>query len=166
MGLPYPGGLNMDKFSRGGDDRAFDLPHPRPRTSPLDFSFSGLKTAVVNILHNASQKSVEINKKDLGASFQRAVVDCLTENTEKAVELTGYKKLVLAGGVSANSVLRRETDELSKKLNIELFYPELKYCGDNAAMVAAQGYYEFLSGKRAQHDLNAVATLDIEECGR
>ena len=166
MGLPYPGGLNMDKFSRGGDDRAFDLPHPRPRTSPLDFSFSGLKTAVVNIIHNASQKSVEINKKDLGASFQRAVVDCLTENTEKAVELTGYKKLVLAGGVSANSVLRRETDELSKKLNIELFYPELKYCGDNAAMVAAQGYYEFLSGKRAQNDLNAVATLDIEECGR
>lgn len=162
MGLPYPGGLNLDKAAANGDPKAFKLPHPRVDGAPYDFSFSGLKTAVLNIINSLKQKGEEVNVPDLGASYINAVVDCLCGNTQKAAENLGYKKIVLAGGVSANSVLRRRMTELCQKKNWSLYYPELKYCGDNGAMVAAQGYYEFVGGSTASLDLNAVASLSIE----
>lgn len=162
MGLPYPGGLNLDKAAVNGDPKAFKLPHPRVDGAPYDFSFSGLKTAVLNIINSLKQKGEEVNVPDLGASYINAVVDCLCGNTQKAAENLGYKKIVLAGGVSANSVLRRRMTELCQKKNWSLYYPELKYCGDNGAMVAAQGYYEFVGGNTASLDLNAVASLSIE----
>ncbi len=162
MGLPYPGGLNLDKAAANGDPKAFKLPHPRVDGAPYDFSFSGLKTAVLNIINSLKQKGEEVNVPDLGASYINAVVDCLCGNTQKAAENLGYKKIVLAGGVSANSVLRKRMTELCQKKNWSLYYPELKYCGDNGAMVAAQGYYEFVGGNTASLDLNAVASLSIE----
>lgn len=162
MGLPYPGGLNLDKAAANGDPKAFKLPHPRVDGAPYDFSFSGLKTAVLNIINSLKQKGEEVNVPDLGASYINAVVDCLCGNTQKAAENLGYKKIVLAGGVSANSVLRRRMTELCQKKNWSLYYPEFKYCGDNGAMVAAQGYYEFVGGNTASLDLNAVASLSIE----
>lgn len=162
MGLPYPGGLNLDKAAANGDPKAFKLPHPRVDGAPYDFSFSGLKTAVLNIINSLKQKGEEVNVPDLGASYINAVVDCLCGNTQKAAENLGYKKIVLAGGVSANSVLRRRMTGLCQKKNWSLYYPELKYCGDNGAMVAAQGYYEFVGGNTASLDLNAVASLSIE----
>lgn len=162
MGLPYPGGLNLDRVAKDGNNKAYKMPHPRVDGAPYDFSFSGLKTAVLNTINIANQKGEEINVPDLGASYIKAVVDCLTENTEKAAINLGYKKIVLAGGVSANSVLRREMTALCEKHGWELYAPELKYCGDNAAMVGAQGYYEFLNGNTADLSLNACASLSIE----
>lgn len=163
MGLPYPGGLNMDRVSKDGDPTAYKLPHPRVDGAPFDFSFSGLKTAVLNIINNSKQKGEEISVPDLGASYMNAVVDCLIENTEKAALETGHKKIVLAGGVSANSVLRKRMEQLCSKRKWELYYPELKYCGDNGAMVASQGYFEYLSGNVAELDLNAVASMPIDK---
>ncbi|MGN1443181.1 MAG: tRNA (adenosine(37)-N6)-threonylcarbamoyltransferase complex transferase subunit TsaD [Acutalibacteraceae bacterium] len=163
MGLPYPGGLNLDKIAKEGDPKAYRFPHPRVDGSPFDFSFSGLKTSVINTIHNAKQKGEELNIPDLGASFMNAVVDCLCENTEKAAEQFGFRKIVLAGGVSANSVLRRRMSEICKKHGWSLFMPELSLCGDNAAMVGAQGYYEYLSGNIAGLSLNAYAGLSIDE---
>lgn len=162
MGLPYPGGLNLDRAAKDGNPKEYKMPHPRVDNAPYDFSFSGLKTAVLNTINQAKQKGEEISVPDLGASYINAVVDCLIENTEKAAKDLGYKKIVLAGGVSANSVLRRRMDETCKKNNWELFVPELKYCGDNGAMVASQGYFEFISGNVADLSLNAVASLPIE----
>lgn len=163
MGLPYPGGLNLDRVAKDGNNKAYKMPHPRVDGAPYDFSFSGLKTAVLNTINIANQKGEEINVPDLGASYIKAVVDCLTENTEKAAIDLGYEKIVLAGGVSANSVLRREMTALCEKHGWELYAPELKYCGDNAAMVGAQGYYEFLNGNTADLSLNACASLSIEK---
>lgn len=163
LGLPYPGGVNLDKAARGGDPSAYVFPKPRVSDNPLDFSFSGLKTSVINTIHNASQKGEQVSVADLGASFLNAVVDFLEANTEKALEITGAKVLALAGGVSANSVLRSRMEALAKKKGIKLYLPELSLCGDNAAMVASQGYYEFLSGKRADMTLNAYATMPITE---
>ena len=163
MGLPYPGGLNMDKTAADGDPTAYKLPHPRVDGAPYDFSFSGLKTAVLNIINIAKQKGEEISVPDLGASYMNAVVDCLVENTEKAAKDLGYNKIVLAGGVSANSVLRKRMEQLCAERKWELYYPELKYCGDNGAMVASQGYFEFSGGNVADLDLNAVASMSIEE---
>lgn len=162
MGLPYPGGLNMDKAAKDGDPNAYALPHPRVDGAEYDFSFSGLKTAALNIINKAKQKGEEISVPDLGASYINAVCSCLIENTEKAAKSLGYKDIVLAGGVSANSVLRRRMSEVCKKRGWNLFYPELKYCGDNGAMVASQGYYEFLGGNIADLSLNAVASMSIE----
>ncbi len=162
MGLPYPGGLNMDRESKDGDLKAYKLPHPRVDGAPYDFSFSGLKTAVLNIINNSKQKGEEISVPDLGASYMNAVVDCLVENTDKAAQDLGYKKIVLAGGVSANSVLRKRMEQLCSKRKWELYYPELKYCGDNGAMVASQGYFEFIKGNIADLDLNAVASMPID----
>ncbi len=161
MGLSYPGGIVMDKLAENGNDNAFTLPRPKVDGCPLDFSFSGLKTAVINILHKASQKNEEINKEDLCASYRKAVVDCLTTNFIKAAKEGGYKNLVLAGGVSANRLLRREMQDKAKKIACNLYMPSLDLCGDNAAMIAAQGYYEFKAGKTADMSLNAVAQRDI-----
>lgn len=163
MGLSYPGGLNLDRVSKGGNDKAYSFPRPRVHDSELDFSFSGLKTAVINTIHNAKQKGEEISVPDLGASFQRAVVSFLCDNTEKAMKQSQMKRIAVAGGVSANSVLRREIKRLSEKNGWELFLPELSLCGDNAAMVGSQAYYEFLNGNRAPLSLNAYATMPIEK---
>ncbi len=162
MGLPYPGGLNLDRVSADGNPKAYNLPHPRVDGAPYDFSFSGLKTAVLNIINSAKQKGEEISVPDLGASYISAVCDCLIDNTEKAAKELGHKTVVLAGGVSANSVLRRRMSGVCQKNGWELYCPELKYCGDNGAMVASQGYYEFLSGNTADLSLNAAATMPIE----
>ena len=115
MGLPYPGGLNLDRAAKDGNPKAYKMPHPRVDGAPYDFSFSGLKTAVLNTINQAKQKGEEISIPDLGASYIKAVVNCLTENTEKAAEELGYDKIVLAGGVSANSVLRRDMEKICKK---------------------------------------------------
>ena len=163
MGIPYPGGLNMDRLAKNGDSTAFKFPVPKVEGCPYDFSFSGLKTSVINIIHNAEQKGVEINKADLGASFQKAVSDCLCRNVLKAMEDTGHKTLVVAGGVSANSVLRKALTELCEKKKYKLYLPELSLCGDNAVMVGSQGYYEYLSGNIAGLELNAFAGKNIEE---
>ncbi len=163
MGLPYPGGVNLDKASRQGNADAFKFPNPSVENSPFDFSFSGLKTNVINIKHNARQKGETIPTEDLGASFIKAVVNSLESRTLKALEKYGADTLVLAGGVSANSVLRETMLADSKKYGFKLYLPELSLCGDNAAMVASQGYYEFISGKRGDMSLNAFATMPITE---
>ena len=162
MGLPYPGGLNLDRAARGGDAHAYHFPHPRVEGSPFEFSFSGLKTAAVNLLHNASQKGEELPVRDLGASFLSAVVDCLCDRAEKAAIARGYQTVVLAGGVSANSVLRERMQAICKRHGWGLFMPEITLCGDNAAMVGAQGYYELKAGNVGKMDLNACATMPIE----
>lgn len=163
MGLAYPGGISIDKISSQGDENAYKFPHPKVTGCPYDFSFSGLKTAVINTVHNAEQKGEEINIPDLAASFQKSVVDCLVQNVEKVCLEKNYKKIVIAGGVSANSKLRDEMSRLCKKHSFELYLPKLTYCGDNAAMIASQGYYEFLSGAAADESLNAFATMPIDE---
>lgn len=163
MGIPYPGGLNMDRLAKDGDCTAYKFPTPKVENCPYDFSFSGLKTSVINTIHNAEQKGVEINKADLGASFQKAVSGCLCKNTLRAMEDCGYKTLVVAGGVSANSVLRKDLTDMCKSKNYKLYLPELSLCGDNAAMVGAQGYYEYLSGNVAGLELNAFAGKSIDE---
>ncbi|UZT82485.1 tRNA (adenosine(37)-N6)-threonylcarbamoyltransferase complex transferase subunit TsaD [Caproicibacterium sp. BJN0003] len=161
MGLPYPGGIELDRRAEQGNEKAFRLPHPRVDGAPLDFSFSGLKTAVINLLHNAKQRGEEINLTDLMASYRKAVVDCLEENTVKAMEQTGSQKLVIAGGVSANRLLRRRLQSVSDKRHWQFYCPEIRYCGDNAAMVGAQAYYEYQAGHTAGLDLNAKPELSI-----
>ncbi len=163
MGMPYPGGIELDKVAETGNPHAFSLPRPVVHDAPYDFSFSGLKTAVINLLHNAAQKGEELNKADVCASFRYAVVNCLTTNCVKAAEELQVQKLVIAGGVSANSLLRRTLREECQKRGRQLFMPEKSLCGDNAAMVGAQGYYEFQSGNIAGADLNAFATMSIEQ---
>ena len=163
MGLDYPGGVNLDRVSKNGDPKSYKLPRPHVDGSEYDFSFSGLKTAAVNIIHNAKQKGEEISVPDLGASYIEAVVRCLRENTEKAALNLGFDKIVLAGGVSANSRLRAEMQEVCKAHSWSLFMPEISLCGDNAAMVGAQGYYEFKAGNVAPLTLNARASMPIDE---
>lgn len=163
MGVPYPGGANLDKIAKVGNASAFKFPHPRVEGAPLDFSFSGLKTSVINIIHNANQKGEDINIPDLGASYIAAVVNCLTENLMNAAKMTGSKKIVVAGGVSANSVLRRELNAVCEKNNIDLYMPELSLCGDNAAMVGSQAFYEYQAGNVAKENLNAIASLGIDK---
>ena len=163
VGLPYPGGVNLDKISVNGDENKYKFPVPRLADSEYDFSFSGLKTAAVNIVHNASQKGEDVKAEDLGASFIKAVTDILVDHTMKAVKNLKAEKIVLAGGVSANSRLRRVMEENCNSKGVKLYKPELKYCGDNAAMIASQGYYEFLAGKRADLTLNAVASMPVTE---
>ena len=163
LGLPYPGGLTLDRVAKDGNPLAYKMPHPHVEGAQYDFSFSGLKTFVINTVHNCEQKGETVDVADMGASVINAVVTCLVENTEKAAKEFGYNKIVLAGGVSANSVLRARMDECCKRNGFELFMPELKLCGDNAAMVGAQGYYEYMAGRRASLDLNARATMPIGE---
>lgn len=162
MGIPYPGGVEMDRIAEEGNPAAYKLPHPHVEGAPLDFSFSGLKTAVLNLLNNARQKGEEISVPDLCASYRRAVVSCLTENFFQAAEMTGAKNLAAAGGVSANRLLRRELERLAGERGLPLYLPDKSLCGDNAAMIASQGYYEFLAGNTAGMDLNACAQRSIE----
>lgn len=162
MGIPYPGGVNLDKIAANGNENAYILPHPKVDGSEYDFSFSGLKTAAINIIHNAEQKGENINREDLCASYLKAVTDCLCNNTVKAMNEYGFKKLALAGGVSANSALRRKMTEYAEKNGWSLYLPELKLCGDNAAMIGSQAYYEYLKGNIASQNLNAYATMPID----
>ena len=162
MGMPYPGGIALDKVAEDGDPFAFKLPRPTVSGSQYDFSFSGLKTAVINLIHNSAQKGIELNKADVCSSFRYAVVDCLKTNFLKAAEDLKVDKLVIAGGVSANRLLRSSLQEECDKHGLAFYMPEKSLCGDNAAMVGSQGYYEFLSGNIASTDLNAFATMSIE----
>ena len=162
MGFPYPGGVFLDQAARQGDPSVYKLPRPNVEGSPYDFSFSGLKTAVVNLLHNASQKGETVEINNLAASFQQAVVEILSSRFLAAAEQFGYKKLVIAGGVSANSGLRKRMEDECKRRGYALYQPPLSLCGDNAAMIGAQGYYEFLAGHTAGLDLNGVASLPID----
>ena len=162
MGIPYPGGVEMDRIAEEGNPAAYKLPHPHVEGAPLDFSFSGLKTAVLNLLNNARQKGEEISVPDLCASYRRAVVSCLTENFFQAAEMTGAKTLAAAGGVSANRLLRRELERLARERGLKVYLPDKPLCGDNAAMIASQGYYEYLAGNTAGMDLNACAQRSIE----
>lgn len=162
MGIPYPGGVELDKIAEQGDPEAFRFPRPRVAGAPLDFSFSGLKTAVLNLLNQARQKGEEPSVPDLCASYRKAVVGCLVSSFEQAAQMTGETKLVLAGGVSANRLLRREMAEVCARHGWSLSKPEISLCGDNGAMIAAQGYYEALAGHFAGADLNAAAQRAIE----
>lgn len=161
MGLPYPGGIHMDKLAEDGDPNAFTFPVPKVSGSPYDFSFSGLKTAVINTIHNMQQKNIEVPRADMAASVRQSVVNILTDKFLLSARDTGHTKLVLAGGVSANSLLRRRMDEICQAEGYELYYPELFLCGDNAAMIAAQGCYEYLAGNTADLSLNARAERNI-----
>ena len=161
LGLPYPGGKPMDDLAKGGDDKKYVFPQSHVGDNPYDMSFSGLKTAVINLVHNAEQKGEEIDRSALAASFTRAVSDSLVPRAMKAIEELGYDKLVIAGGVAANSVIRRDFTEAAEKRGIQLFIPPLRLCGDNGAMIGAQGYYEYLTGHTAGTDLNAYASMDI-----
>ena len=166
MGLEYPGGVSIDRLSPQGDENKYTFPKPKVTGSPYDFSFSGLKTAVINAVHNAEQKGESIDIPSLAASFQKGVVDCLITNLEKVARDKGYNKIVIAGGVSANSKLRADAEKMCDRNNWKLYLPKLKYCGDNAAMIASQGYYEFLENRVANESLNAFATMSIDKSYR
>ncbi len=165
LGLPYPGGRPVDELSRGGDDTKYRLPVAHINGAPYDMSFSGLKTAVVNIVHNAEQRGEELDRSSLCASFARAVSESLVPRAVAAARETGRTKLVAAGGVAANSRIRADLAVAAQANGLELFVPPLKLCGDNAAMIGAQGYYEYLDGVRAGSDLNAYATMELDRRG-
>lgn len=163
LGYPYPGGIEIDKAAKIGNKNAFDFPRPKVEGSTLDFSFSGLKTAVLNLLNNSNQKSSEpINKNDLCASFQLAVCDIIAQRVILAAKKFNQNKIVVAGGVSANSAIRQRLEKESEKNGFSLFLPELSLCGDNAAMVASQAYYEFQNQNISDMSLNAIASLSID----
>lgn len=161
MGLEYPGGVTLDKIATKSDFNKYPLPVPKAQ-GEYDFSFSGLKTAVINTVHNAAQKGNEIDIPVLSATVRERVCDMLIDKTLKAAENLGYKKIAVAGGVSANSELRERLSLECEKRGYSLYYPPLKYCGDNAAMVGAQAIFEFEDGNIADSSLNATATLPID----
>lgn len=163
LGLPYPGGKPMDDLAKGGDDEAFKLPVAKIDGHPYDMSFSGLKTAVVNLTHNAQQKGEKFNKSDLAASFAKTVSDSLVPRAMAAVKELGYDKISIAGGVAANSRIRSDFENAAKDAGVKLYAPPLKLCGDNGAMIGCQGYYEYLAGVRAGADLNAYATMEVDK---
>ncbi len=163
LGLPYPGGKPLDDLAKTGDDTAFSLPRAKIDGHPYDMSFSGLKTAVVNIAHNAEQKGEELDKASLAASFTAAVSDTLVPRTMAAARDLGYDKIAIAGGVAANSRIRADFEKAAQKEGKTLFVPPLRLCGDNAAMIGCQAYYEYLAGARAASDLNAYATMEIDK---
>ncbi len=162
MGFPYPGGVHIDKAAQNGNPAAFKLPHPAVAGTEFDFSFSGLKTSVINMLHHADQKGEIIDKNDLSASIQRTISEIITEKTIRAAEEYGYKKIALAGGVSANTGVRTTLGKACAERGFEFYMPELKLCGDNAAMIACQGSYNFAAGITADESLNAVATMPMD----
>ena len=163
LGMPYPGGKALDETAQGGDPTAYPMPRSKVSGADLDMSFSGLKTAALNTIHNAKQKGEALNLPDFCASFVTAIRDTLVPRTMEAVAQTGYKKLVIGGGVAANSTIRAAFELECKKVGAELYMPPLKLCGDNGAMIACQGYYEYLAGNIAGQELNAVASLAVEK---
>ena len=161
LGMPYPGGAALDKAAALGDETKYDLPRSKPGQNPYDMSFSGLKTAALNLIHNAQQVGQALDANSLCAAFSGAVSDMLVPRTMQALEATGYKQLAVAGGVAANSRIRMDILKAAKDRGVEVFMPPLSLCGDNAAMIGAQAYYEFLAGNVADMSLNAYATKSI-----
>ncbi|MDO5561057.1 MAG: tRNA (adenosine(37)-N6)-threonylcarbamoyltransferase complex transferase subunit TsaD [Oscillospiraceae bacterium] len=163
LGFPYPGGVYIDKASADGNPDTYPLPHPKVAGSEYDFSFSGLKTAVINKVHNAQQKGENICCNDMAASVQKTISEILVVKTIAAAKAYGYKKIALAGGVSANSGVRNALSKACAENGFEVFMPPRELCGDNGAMIACQGYFNFINGIRADSSLNAAATLSIEK---
>ena len=161
LGIGYPGGGPMDRLAQGGDDQKYPLPVAHVSGAELDMSFSGLKTASLNLIHNSGQKGGGLDLPAFAASFGRAVSDSLVPRVMAAARLTGYGKIAVAGGVAANSRIRADLQAACAQSGDRLFLPELRWCGDNAAMIGCQGFYEFQAGRAAGWDLNAYATRDI-----
>ncbi len=161
LGMPYPGGAALDKMAQSGDEIKYNLPRSKPGENPYNMSFSGLKTAALNLIHHADQVGEELDIPDLCASFSAAVSDNLVPRAESALKETGLKKIAIAGGVAANSRIRRDLLAMAQRLGAEVYMPPLSLCGDNAAMIGAQAYYEYLAGNRADMSLNAYATKSI-----
>ncbi len=161
LGLEYPGGPNLQKLAEKGDPLKYSFPEPFRGERHLDFSFSGVKTAVINLLHNLDQRGETYRREDVAASFQKCVTDKLVKNLIEAARRNGSEKIALAGGVSANAELRRKAREAAERNGMELFIPELRYCTDNAAMIASAGYFAMMRGERAGLELNAVPSLEL-----
>ncbi len=163
IGLGYPGGPKIDKVAKEGNPNAIIFPKAKVDGAPFDFSFSGIKSSVLNYLNHAKMRGETVNSADLAASFQHAVVEVLVEHAISAVKQYGFHKLAMAGGVASNSALRAAMSQACEKENIQLYYPSPIYCTDNAAMIGAAGYYEFIKGTRHGWDLNAVPGLKLGE---
>lgn len=161
IGLGYPGGPKVDKLSKEGNDHAIDFPKAKVEGAPYDFSFSGVKSAVLNYINMHEMKGEKINAADVAASFQRSVVEAIVDRTVHAAKEFGLKKVALAGGVASNSCLRQTMKEECEKNGLGIYYPSPILCTDNAAMIACAGYYEYINGTRHGLDLNAVANLKI-----
>ena len=161
LGMPYPGGAALDKAAQQGDETKYQLPRSKPGANPYDMSFSGLKTASLNLIHHAEQVGEELDIPSLCATFTAAVSDTLVPRVEMAMKETGCKKLAVAGGVAANSRIRKDLTAVAEKLGAQIYMPPLSLCGDNGAMIGAQGYYEYLAGNVADMSLNAYATKSI-----
>ena len=161
LGMPYPGGAAVDKAAQQGDENKYVLPRSKPGENPYNMSFSGLKTAALNLIHHAEQVGEEIDIPSLCAGFTAAVSDTLVPRVVQAIQQTGCKKIAVAGGVAANSRIRRDLMAAAQQLGAEVFMPPLSLCGDNAAMIGAQAYYEYLAGNSADMSLNAYATKSI-----
>lgn len=163
VGLGYPGGPKIDKLAKEGNKDAIVFPRAKVDGAPYDFSFSGIKSAVLNYINHCEMKNEEINRADLVASFQNAVVEALVSRAVMAAKENGCKKLAVAGGVAANSALRAALEEECGKNNIKFYHPSPIFCTDNAAMIGSAGYYEYMAGVRAGWDLNAVPNLKLGE---
>ena len=163
IGLGYPGGPKIDKLSKEGNPEAIKFPRAKVDGSSYDFSFSGLKSAVLNYLNSCEMKGIEVNKADVAASFQKAVIDVLVEHSLNAVKEYGFKRFAIAGGVASNSSLRIAFTMACKKQNIKFYYPSPIFCTDNAAMIGVAGYYEYIKGTRSGYDLNAIPNLKLGE---
>jgi len=161
LGMPYPGGAALDAAAKLGDEHKYQLPRSKPGTNPYDMSFSGLKTAALNLIHHAQQVGEELDVNSLCSSFCAAVSDTLVPRVVHAIEETGYRKIAVAGGVAANSRIRQDILNAAEKLGAKVYMPLLKLCGDNGAMIGAQAYYEYLAGNIADMSLNAYATKSI-----
>lgn len=163
IGLGYPGGPKIERVSREGNPEAVVFPRAHVGDAPYDFSFSGVKSAVLNYINGCRMKGEEWNQADVAASFQKAVTDVLVENAMRAVQEFGVKKFAIAGGVASNSALRSAMKEACDREGIDFYYPSPVYCTDNAAMIGAAAYYEYLNGTRHGWDLNAVPNLRLGE---
>lgn len=163
IGLGYPGGPKIDKLSKEGNPDAITFPKAHMEDSPYDFSFSGVKSAVLNYINGCQMKGVEYNRADIAASFQKAVTDVLVENAMRGVKEYGLNKLAIAGGVASNSTLRGAMEKACKENGVEFYHPSPILCTDNAAMIGAAAYYEYLAGTRHGWDLNAVPNLKLGE---
>ena len=163
IGLGYPGGPKIDKAAREGDPLAIEFPHGKVRSSEYDFSFSGLKSAVLNYLNEKHMKGEEISVNDVAASFQKSVVDVLVEHSMHAVNEFGFKKFAIAGGVASNSALRMAMEEACRRRHVQFYRPSPILCTDNAAMIGAAAYYDYLKGIRSDWSLNAVPNLKLGE---
>ena len=161
LGMPYPGGAALDKMARQGNPEKYALPRSKPGENPYNMSFSGLKTAALNLIHHAEQIGEELDVPSLCASFSQAVSDTLVPRVVMALEQTGYRKIAVAGGVAANSRIREDVLAAAKKMGAEVYMPPLSLCSDNGAMIGAQAYYEYLAGNVADMSLNAYATKSI-----